>query len=100
MADPSVKKHLKAEGLAGACDRMKMNPLSKNLFITMADNGRYTHFESVINSFSTIMAAHRGEVVCEVITAKVIPFYFDDAVAIFKTPISPTAPRCRDGQRG
>lgn len=71
MADPSVKKTLKNEGLAGACDRMKMNPLSKNLFTTMADNGRYTHFESVINSFSTIMAAHRGEVVCEVITAKV-----------------------------
>lgn len=71
MADPSVKKNVKADGLAGACDRLKMNPLSKNLFTTMADNGRHTHFEAVISAFSTIMSAHRGEVVCEVTTAKV-----------------------------
>jgi hypothetical protein len=37
----------------------------------MAENGRYGSFESVINTFSAIMSAHRGEVVCEVTTAKV-----------------------------
>jgi hypothetical protein len=31
MLDPSVKKHTKADGLTGACDKLKMNPLSKNL---------------------------------------------------------------------
>ena len=49
-----------------------MNPLSKNLFLAMAENGRYSYIDSVVNAFGTIMAAHRGEVVCEVTTAKVI----------------------------
>ena len=48
-----------------------MNPLSKNLFLAMAENGRYSHVDAVVNAFGTIMSAHRGEVVCEVTTAKV-----------------------------
>ena len=75
MADPSIKKTLKADGLSGACDRLKMNVLSKNLFLTMAENGRVTNFEGVINTFHTIMSAHRGEVICEVTTAKVCGFF-------------------------
>ena len=71
MSDPSVKKQMKTEGLSGACDKLKMNPLSKNLFVCMAENGRYNSFEAVISTFNTIMSAHRGEVVCEVTTAKV-----------------------------
>ena len=71
LFDPSVKKGLKHDGLAGACDKMKMNPLSKNLFMAVAENGRYSSIDSIVSSFSTIMAAHRGEVVCEITTAKV-----------------------------
>jgi F-type H+-transporting ATPase subunit O len=71
LADPSIKKALKAEGLAGVCDKLKMNELSKNMFLAMAENGRYSFMSAAVLSFSTIMAAHRGEVVCEVTTAKV-----------------------------
>ena len=70
LFDPSVKKTVKADGLASACDKMGMNALSKNLFLAMAENGRYAEFSSVVNAFGTIMAAHRGEVVCKVTTAK------------------------------
>jgi len=70
MADPSVKKNIKAEGVAGACDKMKMNALTKNLFVAMAENGRHGLVGPVIASFNTIMAAHRGEVICDVTTAK------------------------------
>merc|ERR1711973_560885 len=70
LADPSVKKTVKADGLSGACDKLKLNPLSKNLFVALAENGRHGLVESVISSFSSIMAAHRGEVVCEGTTAK------------------------------
>merc|ERR1712107_847168 len=63
---------LKAEGLASACDKLKMNELSKNLFLALAENGRFNVAEAVVNSFSTIMAAHRGEVVCEIVTAKAL----------------------------
>ena len=71
MADPSIKKTLKTDGLSGACDRLKMNPLSKNLFVCMAEHGRVSNFEGVIASFNSLMSAHRGEVICEVTTAKV-----------------------------
>jgi len=70
LADPSVKKTIKAEGLSGACDKLKLNPLTKNLFVALAENGRHNLVQPVISSFSSIMAAHRGEVVCEVTTAK------------------------------
>nr|ACO15580.1 ATP synthase subunit O, mitochondrial precursor [Caligus clemensi] len=70
LADPSIKKSLKSEGLASACDKLKMNPLSKNCMLALAENGRYAMIGDVIGSFSTIMAAHRGEVSCEVTTAK------------------------------
>merc|ERR1711973_750720 len=54
LADPSVKK----------------TALTKNLFVAMAENGRHGLVGPVIASFDTIMAAHRGEVICDVTTAK------------------------------
>lgn len=36
----------------------------------MAENGRLGKLEAVINAFKMMMAAHRGEVTCEVVTAK------------------------------
>merc|ERR1712226_402325 len=72
LADPSVKKNIKADGVAGACDKLKMNVLSKNLFVAMAENGRHGLVGPVISSFNTIMAAHRGEVICTVSTAKAL----------------------------
>ena len=72
LADPSVKKGLKVEGLSAACDSLKMNELSKNLFLAIAENGRFNLVGAVAGAFNTIMAAHRGEVVCEITTAKVM----------------------------
>merc|ERR1712095_109818 len=66
LADPSIKRGLKADGLAAACDKLKMNELSKNLFLALAENGKLSLAGSVTTAFSTIMAAHRGEVVCEI----------------------------------
>ena len=37
----------------------------------MAENGRLSKLDGVINSFKTIMAAYRGEVTCQVTSAKV-----------------------------
>ena len=41
LADPSIKKSVKVDGIAGACDKLKMSPLTKNLFAALAENGRY-----------------------------------------------------------
>jgi len=72
IADPSIKKSVKAEGLAAACDKLKLSPLTKNLFVAMAENGRHALVGPVISSYGTIMAAQRGEIVCEVVTAKAL----------------------------
>lgn len=72
LADPMVKKSIKAEGLAGACTKLKMSELTKNLFIAIVENGRHSLVDAVIASYGTIMAAHRGEVICEVVTAKAL----------------------------
>jgi len=72
LNDPSVQKGLKVEGLGGVADKLKLSPLTKNLLLAMADNNRFTMIPDVATAYSTIMAAHRGEVVCEVTTAKPI----------------------------
>ena len=38
----------------------------------MAENGRLKRLDAVINTYKTMMAAHRGEVVCQVTSAKVL----------------------------
>jgi len=56
----------------GVADKMKLNPLSKNLLLAVAENNRYSFLPAISTAFSTIMAAHRGEVVCEITTAKAL----------------------------
>ncbi|GFO12369.1 ATP synthase subunit o, mitochondrial, partial [Plakobranchus ocellatus] len=46
--------------------------LTTNLFVTLAENGRINKTPQVLSSFSKIMSAHRGEVVCSVVTAKAL----------------------------
>jgi len=70
LLDPSVKKGLKVDGLTGACTKLGFNELTKNLLLAMADNNRVAYIDAVANSYATLMAAHRGEVVCTVTTAK------------------------------
>lgn len=47
-----------------------MNPATANLMTLLAENGRLGKINQVINLYKLIMAANRGEIVCEVITAK------------------------------
>lgn len=41
-----------------------------NLLKLLAENGRMKKLDGVINAFKQLMAAHRGEVVCEIKTAR------------------------------
>jgi len=72
LNDPSIQKGLKVDGLAGVADKMKLNPLSKNLLLSLADNNRFTFIPGVASTFALIMKAHRGEVVCTVTSAKAL----------------------------
>jgi F0F1-type ATP synthase delta subunit len=44
--------------------------------VLLAENGRLKNLDGIINVYQTLMAAHRGEVACEVITAKVCKIVF------------------------
>ena len=44
--------------------------------VLLAENGRLKNLDGIISVFQTLMAAHRGEVPCEVITAKVCKIVF------------------------
>lgn len=72
VMDPTIKRSIKAAALKDVSARVKFSPATGFLLETMADNGRLKKLEAVINAFKLIMSAHRGEVVCEVITAKAL----------------------------
>lgn len=59
-----------ATALKEASEKLRFAPATVNLLGLLADNGRLKKLDTVINAYKTIMAAHRGEVVCEVVTAK------------------------------
>lgn len=69
--NPTVKRNLKVDAIKQIAGKMNLSETSANLLGLMAENGRLGNIVNVINAFSTIMAGHRGDVRCEVITAKV-----------------------------
>lgn len=68
IKDPSIKRKAKSEAFNSL--KSGINPATKNLLCLLAENGRLNKINQVINTFKIIMAANRGEVVCEVVTAK------------------------------
>ncbi|EZA50350.1 ATP synthase subunit O, mitochondrial [Ooceraea biroi] len=70
IKDPSIKRKDKAEAFKTIGSKVSMNPATANLLTLLAENGRLAKVNQVINLYKLIMAANRGEVVCEVVTAK------------------------------
>merc|ERR1711976_49775 len=70
ITDPSIKRKDKATAMEAAAKKQNYSPVTSNFLTAMAENGRLTKVDSIIGAFQTIMAAHRGDVVCTVKTAK------------------------------
>ncbi|XP_054271865.1 ATP synthase subunit O, mitochondrial-like [Macrosteles quadrilineatus] len=70
IANPTIKKEVKIEGVKQISTSLKFSPPTANLVALLAENGRLRNLHSIINAFKTIMSAHRGEIACEVTTAK------------------------------
>ncbi|XP_026748780.2 ATP synthase subunit O, mitochondrial [Galleria mellonella] len=70
IINPTLKRNLKADALKAVATKTNLSPTTSNLLGLLAENGRLDKLESVINAFKIMMAAHRGEVTCEVVTAK------------------------------
>jgi len=74
--NPTLNRQLKVEGLKQVATKFPLSSQSSNLLVLLAENGRLKNLDGIISVFETLMAAHRGEVPCEVITAKPL----DDAL--------------------
>ena len=70
VKDPSIKRRNKAEALKSVAGKLSLAKETTNLLTLLAENGRLGQVNGIINTFKMLMAATRGEVVCEVITAK------------------------------
>nr|AGM32184.1 putative ATP synthase oligomycin sensitivity conferral protein [Coptotermes formosanus] len=68
--NPTLQRQLKVEGLKQAASKFPLSSQSTNLLVLLAENGRLKSLDGIISVFQTLMAAHRGEVPCEVTTAK------------------------------
>lgn len=72
LKDPSIKRKAKSDGFKAVGTKLNFNASTTNLLQLLAENGRLDMLNQVINSFKQIMAANRGEVVCQVTTAKAL----------------------------
>ncbi|XP_022122524.2 ATP synthase subunit O, mitochondrial [Pieris rapae] len=70
LLNPVLKRSIKSEALTHLASKTNMSPNTGNLLSLLAENGRLSKLDAIINAFKIIMAAHRGEVTCKVITAK------------------------------
>ncbi|KAL1131249.1 hypothetical protein AAG570_010867, partial [Ranatra chinensis] len=50
--------------------KIKLTPPSANMLSLLAENGRLQKLDAVTAAFYTIMAAHRGDLKCEITTAR------------------------------
>jgi F-type H+-transporting ATPase subunit O len=65
-----LKRQLKVEGLKQVAYKFPWSSQCSNPLVLLAENGRLKNLDGICSVFQTLMAAHRGEVPCEIITAK------------------------------
>ncbi|XP_063695939.1 ATP synthase subunit O, mitochondrial [Culicoides brevitarsis] len=70
LINPTIKRSLMAAALKDVATKSSWSQATGNFLQSMAENGRLNKIDQVINAFKLIMAAHRGDVVCEVVSAK------------------------------
>jgi len=70
ILDPTYKRVTKRDGMKVILKKLGHNDVTINFFETVAENGRMPKFMAIARAFDQLMSAHRGEIVCEVTTAK------------------------------
>ncbi|XP_070818697.1 ATP synthase subunit O, mitochondrial [Chaetodon trifascialis] len=70
VMNPHVKRSIKQKTFGDALAKAKLSPMTINLINVLSENGRLTLTGDVIAAFGKMMSAHRGEVICSVITAQ------------------------------
>nr|CAG4647430.1 EOG090X0EB8 [Megafenestra aurita] len=72
IKNPTLKRSLKKDALGAVAKKLNLNEVTGNFLQLLAENGRLAKLDNVIGHFKTMMAAYRGEVACEVTSAKAL----------------------------
>lgn len=72
ITSPIINRTLLQTTLKDVGTKANLSAATTNLLSLLAENGRLSKIDGVINSFKQLMSAHRGEVVCEVTTARAL----------------------------
>ncbi|KRZ71912.1 DnaJ -like protein subfamily B member 6-B, partial [Trichinella papuae] len=70
LADPFVHKAEKKRAIDSAAEKLKCGSITKNFFELITENDRMLEVEKILECFKKLMAAHHGELMCEVTSAK------------------------------
>ena len=71
LNSPILSRKEKTEAVEAMMANKKYSDLTVNFFGALAENNRLDSTSDVIDAFSTIMTAHRGEVQCTITSAAV-----------------------------
>lgn len=72
LGNPVYQRQAKSAAFAKLLTSLKVTDLTLNMFSLMGLNGRLGRSAQVLNAFSTLISAHRGEVQAEVVTARAL----------------------------
>lgn len=72
LLNPSLDRHAKGKLLTTTIAEAKGSKLTGNLLGLLAENNRLNKLDVIATNYLTILAAHRGEVEVEVVTAKAL----------------------------
>ncbi|KAK9764839.1 ATP synthase F0 subcomplex subunit OSCP atp5 [Basidiobolus ranarum] len=70
LENPTLMKKNKRAGIDILLGEQKLTETTKNFFDLLSENGRLNQTSKIINSFNSLMMAHRGEVLVTVTSAK------------------------------
>ncbi|RUP44402.1 ATP synthase, H+ transporting, mitochondrial F1 complex, O subunit, isoform CRA_b [Jimgerdemannia flammicorona] len=71
LHNPTLNRDAKKEGIKFVLKSGKYSELTQNLFQTLAENGRLSETLKIIDSYTQLMIAHRGELPVTISSAKV-----------------------------
>ncbi|KAL0275390.1 UNVERIFIED_CONTAM: hypothetical protein PYX00_003248 [Menopon gallinae] len=70
IKDPTIKRSIKSNALEAASKKYNLSKSTTNALKLIAENGRLKNFDQIVTAYRTIMAAHRGDIECEVTSAE------------------------------
>ena len=77
---PLINRVEKRKIIVEILEKIKVSPLTVNLFDTLAENNRLAMTENVLKAFGELITAHKGQVVGKVTTAEAMDAATSDEV--------------------